>query len=53
MYPGGGGEVEFSCPVVRRMKPVQMMDCGKVRRVRGIAYPYCDTIIFKLVIFTQ
>ena len=46
VYPGGGGEVEFSCPVVRRMKPVQMMDCGKVRRVRGIAYPYCDTSIF-------
>jgi RNA 3'-terminal phosphate cyclase-like protein len=36
--PGGGGEVEFSCPVVRRMRPVQMMDCGKVRRIRGVAY---------------
>jgi RNA 3'-terminal phosphate cyclase-like protein len=38
VYPGGGGEVVFSCPVVRRMKPVQMMDCGKVRRIRGVAY---------------
>ena len=39
VYPGGGGEVEFSCPVVRRMRPAQMMDCGKVRRIRGVAYP--------------
>lgn len=53
VYPGGGGEVEFSCPVVRRMKPVQMMDSGKVRRVRGIAYPYnrYNTTIVKVVIF--
>ena len=40
VYPGGGGAVEFSCPVVRRMKPAQMVDCGKVRRIRGVAYPH-------------
>lgn len=36
--PGGGGEVQVQCPTVRRLAPVDMMDEGKVKRVRGVAY---------------
>ena len=39
MWPAGSGEVYFSCPVVKRMKAMVMVEEGKVRRVRGIAYP--------------
>lgn len=39
MAPGGGGEVHFSCPVRRTIKPVQLTDPGKIKRIRGIAYP--------------
>ena len=39
MWPAGNGEVYFSCPVVKKMKATVMVDEGKVRRVRGIAYP--------------
>ena len=39
MWPEGCGQVHFSCPVVRKMKPLLMVEEGKVRRVRGIAYP--------------
>ena len=39
VWPEGCGQVTFSCPVVRKMKPLLMMEEGKVRRVRGIAYP--------------
>ncbi len=39
VWPEGHGQVTFSCPVVKTMKPVHMMEEGKVRRVRGIAYP--------------
>ena len=42
MEPGGGGEVLFSCPVVRRLKPVQLTSDGKVKRVRGVAYPILE-----------
>ncbi|RKP22966.1 18S rRNA biogenesis protein RCL1 [Syncephalis pseudoplumigaleata] len=36
--PLGGGEVTFHCPNVRQLKPVQLIDEGKIKRVRGIAY---------------
>lgn len=36
--PGGGGEVLFTCPVVKGIAPVEMLDEGKVKRVRGVAY---------------
>jgi RNA 3'-terminal phosphate cyclase-like protein len=34
----GGGEVIFSCPNVRQLKPVQFTDEGRIKRIRGIAY---------------
>lgn len=39
MAPGGGGEVFFSCPACRSLKPVQLTDPGKIKRIRGVAYP--------------
>eukprot|EP00455_Lapot_gusevi_P000512 TRINITY_DN10232_c0_g1_i5.p1 TRINITY_DN10232_c0_g1~~TRINITY_DN10232_c0_g1_i5.p1 ORF type:complete len:223 (-),score=11.21 TRINITY_DN10232_c0_g1_i5:35-703(-) len=36
--PMGGGEVSVSCPIVRELKPVQLLDEGKFKRIRGIAY---------------
>ncbi|XP_031711413.1 RNA 3'-terminal phosphate cyclase-like protein [Anarrhichthys ocellatus] len=38
MGPGGGGEVMFSCPVRRTIRPVQLTDPGKIKRIRGVAY---------------
>lgn len=36
--PLGGGEIMFSCMPIRQLKPVQYIDEGRIRRVRGIAY---------------
>ncbi|XP_015779318.1 PREDICTED: RNA 3'-terminal phosphate cyclase-like protein [Acropora digitifera] len=36
--PGGGGEVMFSCPVRRNLRPIQFTDPGKIKRIRGLAY---------------
>ncbi|KAJ1759899.1 hypothetical protein LPJ77_001058 [Coemansia sp. RSA 2523] len=36
--PRGGGEVRFICPVVRAVTPLNFVDAGRVRRIRGIAY---------------
>lgn len=36
--PLGGGEVFFRCPTVRSMQPIKLLDMGRVKRVRGIAY---------------
>ncbi|GAM27009.1 hypothetical protein SAMD00019534_101840 [Acytostelium subglobosum LB1] len=36
--PGGGGCVVFRCPIVQQLKPLQLIDEGKIRRIRGIAY---------------
>lgn len=36
--PGGGGLVEFRCPVVRQLRSVDLLDAGLVKRVRGVAY---------------
>lgn len=36
--PGGGGEVVFSCPTVKAIPPVDLLDEGKIKRVRGVAY---------------
>ncbi|KAI4816879.1 hypothetical protein KUCAC02_009179 [Chaenocephalus aceratus] len=38
MAPGGGGEVVFICPTRRTMRPVQLTDPGKIKRIRGVAY---------------
>uniref|UniRef100_A0A8D3DPE6 RNA terminal phosphate cyclase like 1 n=1 Tax=Scophthalmus maximus TaxID=52904 RepID=A0A8D3DPE6_SCOMX len=37
MAPGGGGEVLFTCPVRRTIRPVQLTDPGKIKRIRGVA----------------
>lgn len=39
MAPGGGGEVVFTCPVRRTVRPVLLTDPGKIKRIRGVAYP--------------
>ena len=36
--PLGGGIVDFRCPVVRRLKPIDWTDPGLVSKVRGVAY---------------
>ncbi|CAG8486458.1 2357_t:CDS:2 [Paraglomus occultum] len=37
--PLGGGEVNFQCPIVRSLKPLQFIDEGRIKRIRGIASP--------------
>jgi RNA 3'-terminal phosphate cyclase-like protein len=39
--PLGGGQVTFHCPIVRNLKPVQFIDQGLIKRIRGIAYGMC------------
>eukprot|EP00808_Paulinella_micropora_P011867 g71684.t1 len=36
--PLGGGQVDFACPIIRSLKPIDMVDVGKIRRFRGMAY---------------
>lgn len=36
--PNGGGEVIFSCPIRRNLRPIQCIDPGKVKKIRGLAY---------------
>jgi RNA 3'-terminal phosphate cyclase-like protein len=36
--PLGGGEVRLEVPPVRFLDPISLLDAGKVRRVRGVAY---------------
>ncbi|XP_017772592.1 PREDICTED: probable RNA 3'-terminal phosphate cyclase-like protein [Nicrophorus vespilloides] len=38
MQPLGGGEVVLRCPVRRQLRPVQLMDIGMIKRIRGIAF---------------
>ncbi|XP_028567765.2 RNA 3'-terminal phosphate cyclase-like protein [Podarcis muralis] len=38
MPPKGGGEVIFSCPVKKALMPIQYVDPGKIKRIRGVAY---------------
>ena len=37
--PNGGGTVIFTCPIVKELNPVTLTEFGKVKRIRGIAYP--------------
>lgn len=39
MPPKGGGEILFSCPVRKVLQPIQFTDPGKIKRIRGTAYP--------------
>lgn len=36
--PDGGGEVVFTCPVRRKLSPINFTDSGKLKRIRGTAY---------------
>jgi len=36
--PGGGGLVVFKCPVKKSLRPVQVSDQGKIKRIRGVAW---------------
>jgi RNA 3'-terminal phosphate cyclase-like protein len=36
--PLGGGLVTFTCPTTRLLKPISLLDPGRVKRIRGIAY---------------
>lgn len=38
VMPGGGGEVFFTCPAVRKLRPLQFTEAGKLKRARGTAY---------------
>jgi len=38
LRPRGGGSVFFHCPVRRNLKPVQLTDAGRIKRIRGVAY---------------
>ena len=36
--PLGGGQVVFSCSTIRSLNPIQFIDQGEIKRIRGIAY---------------
>ena len=36
--PLGGGTVEFSCPIVRQLVPINVTDMGLIKRVRGLVF---------------
>lgn len=36
--PDGGGQVVFSCPNIKKIRPFDLTEEGKVKRVRGVAY---------------
>lgn len=36
--PEGGGAVRFMCPCRQKLRPVQFLDQGKIKRIRGIAW---------------
>ena len=36
--PNGGGEVRLEVSPVRQLSPVSLLEAGKIRRVRGVAY---------------
>uniref|UniRef100_A0A336M9G2 CSON013756 protein n=1 Tax=Culicoides sonorensis TaxID=179676 RepID=A0A336M9G2_CULSO len=38
LMPLGGGEVFFKCPVKKDFKAIQIVNYGKVNRIRGIVY---------------
>lgn len=38
MLPFGGGEIVFKCPVRKSTRPIQLLDAGMVKRIRGTAY---------------
>ena len=54
--PEGGGEVLFTCPCRQKLRPLHFLDPGKIKRIRGVAYPLSEKSHlleknFKLVVF--
>jgi len=37
-YPNGGGLVELKCPIIKVINPVNILDEGQIKRIRGISY---------------
>jgi len=35
--PGGGGEVQFLCPVMKQVKTLNFVEPGKIKRIRGVS----------------
>jgi RNA 3'-terminal phosphate cyclase-like protein len=35
--PTGGGKVHFTCPIVKELQPIDFIDPGKIKRIRGNA----------------
>jgi hypothetical protein len=49
-----GGLVVFECPIVKSLKPIYLLDEGKIKRIRGIAYLILTRIlIFTLILILQ
>jgi len=46
--PLGGGEVLFCCPTRQKLRPVQFTEAGKVRRIRGVAYPFWSIVAWSM-----
>lgn len=38
MLPNGGGEVILKCPVKKSTRPIQLLNSGMIKRIRGTAY---------------
>lgn len=38
LKPKGGGIVHFRSPIRRVLKPIQWLDAGKIKRIRGLAF---------------
>jgi len=38
LMPLGGGEILFRCPVRKQVRPIQLLEAGMVKRIRGVAY---------------
>lgn len=36
--PDGGGEVFFQCPNRQKLRPIQFVDPGKIKRIRGVSW---------------
>lgn len=36
--PGGGGEVQFLCPIIKQVKTLNFVEAGRIKRIRGIAF---------------
>ncbi|CAA7271532.1 unnamed protein product [Cyclocybe aegerita] len=36
--PGGGGEIQFLCPIVKQVKTLNFVEPGKIKRIRGVAH---------------